>query len=218
MEILELILLTNNLEETEKFYSTLLEFKLIDKTKKSLTYSTGKSKLTFQSAEKNTQPYYHFAFTIPKNKMDEAIVWCKKRVELIKDYDGNELIIFDNWNAESIYFYDNNHNILEFICRKDLPNESMELFSSQSIENISEAGIVADEPLKFGEELRQKTKLDYYVKGPKREDFAAMGTNTGLFVISNSERNWFPTNRKAEKYPIKVKIQVEGEVFELFFD
>jgi hypothetical protein len=62
------------------------------------------------------------------------------------------------------------------------------------------------------------TKSEFFSKGPKREDFVAVGNENGLFVISDSQRNWFPTSDKAEKQRIKVKIQVDNADFDLEFN
>ena len=66
MNILEVEILTDNLVETEKFYSELLGFYKTKKDKDSISFVAGQSMLTFiQSNELN--PTYHFAFNIPNN-------------------------------------------------------------------------------------------------------------------------------------------------------
>ena len=66
---------------------------------------------------------------------------------------------FENWNANAVYFYDNNGNILEFIARHDLQNNQFTPFNSESILNISEIGIVSEAPLELANQLIDKHGL-----------------------------------------------------------
>ncbi|MNL17020.1 hypothetical protein D3C87_1380890 [compost metagenome] len=65
---------------------------------------------------------YHFAFNIPENKLEEAIKWCADKIDLIMIENKRVIANFETWNANAIYFYDNNGNLLEFIARHDLDN------------------------------------------------------------------------------------------------
>jgi catechol 2,3-dioxygenase-like lactoylglutathione lyase family enzyme len=217
MKISELIIQTIDLDQTEIFYSTILAFKIISKTESSVSFNVGNSILTFEITNKEIKPKYHFAFNIPCNKLEEAMLWISEKISLI-EIDGGSVAHFENWRAEAIYFYDNNKNILELIARKDLNNYSENEFSNESIISISEVGIVTKKPMVLGNELIKMTKSEFFSKGPKREDFVAVGNENGLFVISNSQRNWFPTSDKAEKQRTKVKIQVDNADFDLEFN
>ena len=205
MKILELELQTNNLKLTEKFYSEVLELEINDKNPNSVAFIVGQSILRFTEHNDKSRKY-HFAFNIPNNKLEDAIKWISTRSELIKNSEDSIITRFDNWNAESIYFYDNNKNILEFISRYDLENPSNKFFDSKLIQSISEIGVVTDKPLVLAEKLIKEENLDYFKKGPKREDFTALGDDNGLIVISNPNRNWYPTNNRAEKHWAKMKI------------
>ena len=72
MNIVEVELLTDNLEETEKFYTECLGLGILDKQEESISFSIGKSTLVFRKSY-NIKPIYHFAFNIPHNQLDEAI-------------------------------------------------------------------------------------------------------------------------------------------------
>lgn len=218
MEILELTLQTNNLIETEKFYQEIIGFEKADKTKKSISFYIGTSKLVFELIDSEQSPKYHFAFNIPIDKINEAVNWASQRTNLIVTDDNNFVTDFENWKAKAIYFFDNNQNILEFICRTDLNNSVDSKFSVDTILNINEIGLVTDNPLKSGNEIIEKSKTDFFIKGPKREDFVAVGDDYGLFVISNPNRNWYPTKEKAEKHKVRAKIKVAENEFELEFN
>ena len=217
MKIQELTLLTNNLSETKNFYEHTIGFQKITETETSISFAVGTSKLIFELTEKNQNPKYHFAFNIPTNALNDAINWTLQRTSLIQT--ENSLITdFENWKAQAIYFFDNNRNILEFICRTDLNNPTDKSFSVETILSINEIGLVVDQPLQIGNEIIEKTKMEYFAKGPKREDFVAIGNDNGLFVISNPNRNWYPTQEKAEKWKVKGKIKVADKEYEIEFN
>lgn len=217
MKIQELTLLTNNLNETKKFYEYKIGFEKIKETEKSISFAIGTSKLIFELTEENQNPKYHFAFNIPTNKLNEAINWTLQRTNLIET-ENSFITDFENWKAKAIYFFDNNRNILEFICRTDLDNPTDKPFSVETILNINEIGLVIDQPLQIGNEIIDKTKIEYFAKGPKREDFVAIGNDNGLFVISNPNRKWYPTQEMAEKWKVKTKLKVADTEYELEFN
>ena len=214
MEIKEIELQTDNIEETAKFYSDLLGFEEMRSETKTISFKAGRSILTFIKSDR-LNPQYHFAFNIPNNKLDEALAWILTKTGLIANPENEFITNFDNWNAKALYFYDNNGNILEFITRFDLNVISDKPFSAKSIQSISEIGIVTDEPVKLAENLINENQLFYYVKGPKREDFAALGDENGLFIISSSNRNWYPTEQRAERHYVKIKISLNDVTREI---
>ena len=213
MNILEIEIQTDQLLETEKFYIELLGFQLVTKNDDSITFKTGHSKLTFIKSE-NVNPKYHFAFNIPNNKLEEAILWAKSRLRLIENDENGIIANFESWNANAIYFYDNNNNIVEFIARFDLENSTEKPFDISVIESISEIGIVTDKPLDLAETLIESYNLVYFNKSTKSEKFAALGNDNGLFIIVETNRKWYPTEQKAKKYFSRIKIEVDSLVKE----
>ncbi|WP_297097230.1 hypothetical protein [uncultured Draconibacterium sp.] len=216
MKILSLELPTNNLKQTERYYSDVLELKIHDLSSNSVSYSIGHSVLHF--TEKEEAGAYHFAFTIPCNKINEALQWLSSKLDLMKNNAGEYITDFTNWNAESIYFFDNNNNILEFIARHDLQNSSDEPFSGNSILSVSEVGIVSEKPIVLAEQLINEHGLYYFVKGTKRDDFVVLGDDNGLVVISGTDRNWYPTNQLAKRQELKMKVQVNNTFREITVD
>jgi len=214
MNILELEILTNDLNATERFYVEELGVTVAHKSLESISFQIGESILTLKKSER-INPTYHFAFNIPHNKFEEAVIWACAKFNMIKNHDNAIVTDFINWNAKSVYFYDNNNNILELIARFDLPNTSDQPFEGSSIQSISEVGIVTDEPLVFGETIETTYGIPFFSRGSKREDFVAMGNDEGLFVVSKGSRNWYPTNHHAEKHPTKIKVAANDSVFEL---
>lgn len=217
MEIQELTLQTNNLSETIDFYKRKIGFKIISETETTVHFKVGTSILIFELVDSKVNPTYHFAFNIPSNRIHESVEWIRKRTDLIKK-DNCYITDFENWKAKGIYFYDNNENLLEFICREDLQNPSEHNFSVESILNISEIGIATEHPAVIGNDIIKKINNNFFVKQAKRDDFVAIGADSGLFVITTTTRNWYPTNRRAEKHRIKTKVKFNNKDFELEFN
>jgi catechol 2,3-dioxygenase-like lactoylglutathione lyase family enzyme len=204
MKIKQIEILTEDLLETEKFYTEVLELKIDEKFDSLLSFNIGESKLIFKKGSVQ-KPIYHFAFNIPSNQIQEAKTWISSKVALIA-YNAKTIIDFEGWNAKSLYFLDNNGNILEFIAR-DL-NESTESdFSSLNILSISEIGLVSNNVEKLSNKLVSSYRLPYFTKQIQSKDFSVLGDDSGLIICVSTERNWFPTQISAEKFWVKVSIE-----------
>ena len=123
MKILQVELLAEDLKSIENFYTNKLQLKLFRKNETSISFIAGCSLLTFKLT-KTLQPVYHIAFEIPSNKLNEAIDLLKDKIDLIEFEDKEVIIDFENWNAQSVYFYDENQNILE-LCRPPHVSKSL---------------------------------------------------------------------------------------------
>jgi len=188
MKITELTLFTSNLKEQIRFYTDILEFSCIEQTKNSASFKTGNSILHFK--EKQHSKPYHFAFNIPNNKIEQAYKWLQKRVEFITD-NNNEIIHFEKWNANALYFYDIDNNIVEFIARNTLNITSNREFSSNEVISICEIGIPTNNLKSIYQQINNIKKIDMYDGNLKR--FCALGNEEGLFIIINKEtKKWFP--------------------------
>ena len=216
MKLEQIQIQTNNIQETTAFYQDILDLPIIEKNSKWVTIQAGNSILKFiENAAFNS--IYHFAFNIPENKLDEAIEWCKNKVGLIVIEDQNVIANFETWNANAVYFYDNNGNLLEFIARHDLDNTATENFSSKSILNISEIGIVTENPLELGNQLIEKHALEFFSKNNNSDVFSALGNDEGLLIIVKPNRNWYPTQTPSQSNPTEIRIQNNENIFELIF-
>jgi len=104
MLIKELRLQSTNILSLFSFYKEVLEMDVI-KSGSGITITVGETKLIFEEAAENENPFYHFAFNIPSNKFEQAYEWVKQKVELLwlKGYNGY-IADFVNWYAQSFYF------------------------------------------------------------------------------------------------------------------
>lgn len=162
----------------------------------------GSTNLIF-TEDKSISPYYHFAINIPENQITEAIAWLKPKVKLI-EYEGSPLIDFPNWNAHSVYFYDPAGNIVELIARHNLNNSSNEPFSQKSFLNISEIGLPVENVKAFHDIISSNMGVELW--SGNHETFAAIGDENGLLIVVTPHRNWFPTDKPCNIYPLTVKI------------
>ncbi len=203
MKILEIQLQTHRPDELKRFYREKLGLSIIREHKRSFTIQAGASKIRFENADADDEPFYHFAFNIPENQLADAKHWLSSRVKLFTQ-DGQDEFRFASWNADSVYFYDPAGNIVEFIARHNLNNATDVPFSGKSILCVSEIGHPVDNVRLFSEHIRRELQLKLWY-GDERK-FAAVGDEEGLFIIVEKERPWYPVNKPAEDYPLSVDV------------
>jgi catechol-2,3-dioxygenase len=136
-------LLTVQLEELRLFYTETLGLALIEESQDYFTVKVGLSELTFlRSLETNEEPFYHFAFDITNNKIQDSIQWLEERKVNLNQLSANTYLAYSRtWDSTSIYFYDPAGNILEFIARHGLSNAREGHFQSTDVLRISEIGL-----------------------------------------------------------------------------
>jgi catechol-2,3-dioxygenase len=214
MNIVEIELLSDDLENTFQFYHQLLQLNVRKKNSDELTFEAGSTLLSFKKSF-NEKPQYHFAFNIPVNKIYEALEWVENKVDVITGDDHSKIIDFLNWNSKAFYFYDNNGNILEFIARYDLKFETDDAFTSNSIMSISEIGIVTDDVNATSEELKKQFNIDYFRTANPLNGFAPIGDDNGLFIVVETNRKWYLTDIPATKHWQRIKVIIAGNMVEV---
>ena len=205
MLIKEIVLCTSiDLDKLKNFYSGLLGLKVLKNEDQTISFTAGSSILTFENKSDYQDPKYHFAFNIPSNKFKEAKEYLTASGIGLVSLDGNDEFDFKSWNAHSVYFYDPAGNILEFISRHNLKNDSDHKFSGDSILCISEIGLPVKNVNEFFGEVQNTFEIPQF-SGDK-STFAALGDDNGLFIIVNTGRIWYPDCGPAKEYPLKVLI------------
>lgn len=205
----EIRLQTRKLSPLYHFYKDILELFLSEPNDSHFTIQTRDTRLIFEEASNAlTDPFYHFAFNIPSNKIREAYEWLKERTDLlwIEDYKSY-IADFRNWNAKSVYFLDPAGNVAEFIARADLNDVVDEPFSSSHVRSVSEIGLVFPEQSfkQSIEKLMKDHQLTYFIKQPPLESFCAIGDDEGLFIIVPENRSWYPCKDKpAGIFPMQI--------------
>jgi catechol 2,3-dioxygenase-like lactoylglutathione lyase family enzyme len=209
MLIKSLQLLSDDLPGTAKFYGEVLGLKILSQSGEELRLAAGETVLSFHRSHQQ-KPQYHFAFNIPCNKTWEALQWLKGKTPLLDVEPGEPIADFKNWNATAFYFLDNNENIMEFIARNDLHNETPSTFDGMSILSVSEIGIVGDDVPAQSKDLIDRYGVDYFAKQPPLPRFAALGDDQGLFIVVPHSRDWYPTTIPSAKHWLRAEIVVNG--------
>lgn len=190
MRIVSVAFETEDLLRAESFYGSILGLPTI-REDDTLTIRAGSSTLTLREAP--TGPgKQHLAFTIPRLMFDSAKKWITDRVPLLRDRDGrDEFEATPHWNARSVYFLDPDDNILEFIIRRDIPDDRTGTFRSEHIQCISEVGIAAGDVPGLAARAESVFGIDPYGNGGPT--FQPVGSVEGLLIFVNAGRHWFPT-------------------------
>ena len=209
MKITSLEILTSDLDAARDFYHGLLQLKILSVTESHISFQLQGSILEFV-LNKSSAAIYHIAFNIPCNQIREAHEWLKNKVEIIPVDNKNIIADFSNWNAEAVYFYDHQNNIIEFIARRDLNNGSANEFTQASILAISEVGIVTENVTAEIRELKEIYSIDFFEKQPPMKNFAALGDDEGLFIVVSNNRPWYPTTIVSSIHWMKVNF-IQGD-------
>jgi catechol 2,3-dioxygenase-like lactoylglutathione lyase family enzyme len=193
---------TAKLPELEQFYRKTLGLP-VTKTENGMEVRAGSSILEFAGVAAGSEPFYHFAFNIPENKLGVAMEWLRPRCAIFKNPNtGQEIYHFVNWNAHSCYFHDPAGNILEFIARHTLPNAAPGGFSTRDILSVSEIALVAPDLGPLADRLKNGLDIsDYPGTSP---EFMPVGNEYGLFILVRSGRIWLGGTSQATVYPVEV--------------
>ena len=131
------------------------------------------------------------------------------------EFQGSPVIDFPNWNAKSLYFYDNNGNVLECIARFDNESGSEKPFDSSGFISISEIALVSDNVKELAADLIKRYNLAYFTRQKQSEEFSVLGDDIGLIILVNSSRNWFPTPVHVEIFPVGMTVENGNDRFTL---
>ncbi|MEM6348202.1 MAG: VOC family protein [Bacteroidota bacterium] len=213
MHIKALTLYTSQIEKQCRFYGEVLGLQVRQVSDGSYRFRLGETFVRLQAAP-NAQPY-HFAINIPHNQSKAALAWLKERVEVLT-FEGHEIQDFSNWQADAIYFYDEDQNIVELIARRTLANASEDTFGPHSMLEVSEIGMpTLNIEAKYHLILAQ---LGLPIYDGSFERFCAIGDEHGLFIcIDKSKKKWFPTNDEAWSANFEALIDNGAHTFSVSF-
>jgi catechol 2,3-dioxygenase-like lactoylglutathione lyase family enzyme len=216
MLLKEVKLYTAHLQKLFYFYRDILGMNC-SLNENELQIRTRDSLLKFEKSASDDDPYYHFAFNIPSNKIEEAYIWLKERVKLLWIEDYKSFIAdFSGWHAKSLYFIDAGGNVAEFISRFDLSDIAEAPFSASLIRNVSEIGLVFP-AASYNEKINRLLSawhLSYFIKQPPLEEFRAVGDDEGLFICVPEQRSWYPLKDKpAFIFPMELQVKTLSKEF-----
>jgi len=182
------------LDRMKEFYHRKLGLKVVAEKSERLTLAAGLTHVTFIPAGAgDSQPFYHFAFNIPENKIVAALDWQKSRSPIIpvpeslRDADHPaEVVNYRHWNAHSVFFFDPAQNVVEYIARHDLKNAKPGPFDSRDILYASEIAFIVDDVPTTASALGKAAGMDLYGRGG--EFFTALGDERGLLLVMKRGR------------------------------
>jgi hypothetical protein len=192
-------------EATDRFYRNRFELPVVDDG-----FRIGATMLDLVPVVE-TEPFYHFALRVPRNRFQAAREWLRSHTDVLPDEEtGEEVFDFDNWNAEACYGLDPAGNIVELIAHHDLPEESESEgpFTGTELLGMCELGLVWPDTGELAGELEQiGIHLWDGELAPGR--LAFMGGRDGVLILTPSGRGWLPTGRPAEVHPVDAVVAGE---------
>jgi len=214
MRIIELDLLTSNIDEMESFYQKL-GFNTCRSESTSFSFQAGWSTITFSQSTVHIP--YHFCFLIAKNDVDSALLWIKQHTNVILNENQEEITRFESWNANSIYFHDSDGNVVELIARHDLSYENPDkvIFTAAHILCLNEIGMPTDHIPHMQSNLANKMGTKPW-KG-NEHTFGTHGDQEGLILLPHlvNKKHWYPTKVKVQRADVRIQAEVNGVLYEL---
>lgn len=192
---------TQQLKALQRFYMNILELEILETTEESFTMKVGTTEVTFQAYD---QPaFYHFAINVPGNQFSLIKASVKEKYRLNRE-GGRDEVYFPSFDADSIYFEDPAHNIVELIGRR-----KRDLFgdlSSKVFLNISEVGIVTPHMTEVGETLQDAGIPLWGSTEVKIGELNFLGRKESFFVLVPPMRKWYFSHLEAETHPLKATL------------
>jgi len=79
--------------------------------------------------------------------------------------------------------------------------------------NISEIGLVTQQPFATAKAINQQTNLEFFSKATPLPEFCAVGDDEGLIILVAPTRTWYPTTILATHSPAEIKIEVNEKIY-----
>jgi catechol-2,3-dioxygenase len=207
------LLTTSPISVMRNFYEKTLGLKILKASESNLLIQAGASTITFEKIVSDARPFYHFAFNIPENKIEQAFAWQRNRTPIVHPNPTgprDAVVHFRHWNAHSIFFLDPAGNLLEYIARHDLKNNANGDFSSNDILYVSEIGFIVDEVEETGNSIQQSLNLGSYRPS---ENFIPIGDENGLLLMIKKGRIWSSNpNQTNEVDVFKTSVSIRNSI------
>jgi catechol-2,3-dioxygenase len=193
---------TNNLPALQTFYAAL-GF-TVSAHDQYIDIPIGTTLLRFHADDTPLSGGYHFAINVAVSDIAIVREWLSKHTPIIQSVQGTTIFQFDEWQAHAIYCYDPDHNIVEFILRREIVIHPQSSFHATDSLCISEIGMACtDVPATIAQFRNSVAIPDFF---SHNDEFWPIGDNHGLFIMVQSPRLWYPdTPVPAALLPVTVK-------------
>ena len=193
----------SNLMAQHKFYSNVLGLNCFFK-RGELKVFTGTTEILFKESALKPSPFYHIAWGIPGNRLQEAKKWLRQRTALLCDSYGRDEFFFTPINRTGVYFKDPAGNILEFICLHDLGEyDDKNNFDVDDILFVNHVGIAVKDVFKEIEGIKNHLSMQYL--GNLTKDFSKIGNDYEHITLVSENRLWIPERKEpAQIFPMKI--------------
>lgn len=213
MKINKVTLYAHDLTRMDNFYCMKLGFKRLERSSTSLEIQIGDSILAFELAHPEEQKQYHFAFNTPSNLFYEAKEWIRQYSPLLTD-NGQDEVYFESINAHSLYFYDPEENVVEFIARSINPEVQAVEFTAETILSIGEINLTTDNILNIGGELILR---GIPVRGNERLvesslNFMGESEDDAYLLLGPAKRNWYFSTKEAVVSRVKIDVNNQHQL------
>ncbi len=216
--IVSLTLLTAApLAKMKDFYQKSIGLRVLEDGPDRLTVAAGASRVTFVPAGEGAgEPFYHFAFNIPENKIRAARDWQLERTPLLpipaRLRDPKfpaDVVDYRHWDAHSVFFFDPAGNVVEYIARHTLQNAAPGPFAAADILCASEIGLIVDDVRPAAATLKEVAGVGQYRGGD--DHFTALGDEHGLLLVMKRGRSIaFDSPRKRLVDVFRTAVSVRG--------
>jgi len=199
---------THALPELRDFYSQKIGFRIAAESSERVLFDAGQTQIEFEQVNDGSQPFYHFAFNIPENKLELARPWLAQRATILRHArNGNEVIHFENWNAHSLFFYDPAGNLAELIARHTLPNAAPGEFTTRDLLYASEIGFCPPQQGPVFDDIRQRLQIQPYL-----DSSSFLGDEYGILIVIPPDVKWIPEFKKSGMlFPTQVAVAGHGQ-------
>lgn len=202
-----------DVKSLKAFYQDVLGCSIATEGQDHFEIELGYTLLRFEEHPEATP--YHFAINIPSNQIEAAVEWLRERVEILPGPDG-DIVDFSSWRAMSVYFYDSDENIVEFISRERIAVFRDGPFAMTQVVGVSEIGIPVSDIKSVYTDLCKMAPFPVF--SGSFDVFCAVGDDEGLFiVIDKHKKDWFPSNDQAHSSGFRIRGREKEKSFAFEF-
>ncbi|MEP2024323.1 MAG: hypothetical protein ABJH98_18390 [Reichenbachiella sp.] len=201
-----------NFEKQLVFYEKTLGFSVSINNSSQIILGAGATELIF-SKQISAPTLYHFAFLIPTGSLESAIQYVESRDINLLPFREEKIIHFDT--GRSIYFFDPDGNIAEFIERPLLHYPAKKTFEIENIICVNEIGHPVSQPLASSHELMTQYGIQPINHQTWNENFCWVGDHNGAIIVVKEGRHWLPTNISGVLNDFELDYTEMGKNYEL---